>query len=399
MARHALYEGTFRKYHTELNLQQSADDFITIAREAANTLMASGRFDIYNSGDTQSDYSSLFNSTNLSGNNEVIFSRFFEDGTLSSGWWSFMFGNYEVSPSKDLLQAYLMNDGSFYSSVPDFESQLFVSEFMDRDPRLSQTYAFPGWELINTSTYSQGGGIYIQQLQKNFSGYHQIKGFVNDKDATVANSLDLPLLRYAETLLIYAEAKAELGELTQDDLNRTINKLRARAGIPDLMLNPPVDPIQEARYPNVKSNVQWKELLEIRRERRIELALEGFRIDDLNRWYAGTLLEKEPEGLYFPGLGKYDLTGDGINDIILIDVSESIPDSDNKEENAQGVKLIYYRVGLQDSDASFYLSDGNNGVISTVKDRGVFVEPKYYYRPVPSTQLTLNPNLEQVFGW
>jgi hypothetical protein len=111
------------------------------------------------------------------------------------------------------------------------------------------------------------------------------------------------------------------------------------------------------------------------------------------------LLENEPEGLYFPGLGKYDLTGDGIVDIILIDVSESIPEADDKEENELGVKLIYYRVGYQDSDASFYLSNGNSGTIATVKDRGSFVEPKYYYRPVPQTQVTLNPNLTQIFGW
>jgi hypothetical protein len=399
MARNALYEGTFRKYHSELNLQQSADDFLKIARDAASEIMDGGNFDIHNTGHPNEDYGSLFNSTDLSGNSEIIFSRVFEDGLLSSGWWSFMFGNYEVSPSKDLLQAYLMADGSFYSSQSGFETKLFVEEFIDRDPRLKQTYAYPGWELLNTSTYSQGGGIYIQQLQKNFSGYHQIKGFVNNPDVTVSNSLDLPIIRYAEILLIYAEAKAELGELTASDLDLSINKLRSRAGLAALTLNPDVDPIQEARYTNIKANAQWKALLEIRRERRIELALEGFRIDDLNRWMAGPLLEKEPEGLYFPGLGKYDLTGDDIEDIILIDASESIPDSGDKEENELGEKLIYYRVGFQDSDASFYLSNGNSGTIATVKDRGTFVEPKYYYRPVPSTQITLNPNLTQVFGW
>jgi hypothetical protein len=54
--------------------------------------------------------------------------------------------------------------------------------------------------------------------------------------------------------------------------------------MPAISLNPKVDPVQEARYPNIKSNAQWKELLEIRRERRVELALEGYRIDDLNRF-------------------------------------------------------------------------------------------------------------------
>ncbi len=399
MARNALYEGTFRKYHSELNLQQTADIYLKLARDASGAIIESGKFDIFNTGEPKTDYASLFISSNLVGNKEVIFSRIFQEGLLASGWWSFMFGNYEVSPSKDLLQTYLMNDGSFYSSQNGFETRQFVQEFENRDPRLHQTYAFPGWELINTSTYSQGGGIYIQQLQKNFSGYHQIKGFVNSRDQAVSNDLDLPVIRYAETLLIYAEAMAELGELTLSDLDMTINKLRARVGMPAMVLNPEVDPVQEARYPNVKSNAQWKELLEIRRERRVELALEGYRIDDINRWNAGKLLEKEPEGLYFPGLGKYDLTGDGIEDIVLIDVSESIPAADDKEENALGVTLIYYRVGYQDSDASFYLNGGTSGTIATVKEMGVFLEPQYYYRPVPATEVILNPNLSQIFGW
>jgi hypothetical protein len=399
MARNALYEGTYRKYHTELNLQGSANSFLTLARDAAIQIIQSGNFAIHNTGNSSTDYGELFTSTDLAGNSEVIFSRVYEDGLLNSGWWSFMFGNYEVSPSKDLLQSYLQADGSFYTAQDGYETKLFVDEFDNRDQRLYQTYAYPGWELINTSTYSQGGGIYIQQLQKNFSGYHQLKGFVNNPDESVSNSLDLPIIRYAEILLIFAEAKGEMGELTDADLDMSVNLLRSRAGVSPMTLNPAVDPVQEARYPNIKSNTQWRELLEIRRERRVELALEGYRIDDLNRWMAGLLLENEPEGLYFPGLGKYDLTGDGIDDIILIDVSESIPAADDKEENELGVKLIYYRVGYQDSDASFYLSDGNSGTIATVKDRGSFVEPKYYYRPVPQTQVTLNPNLTQIFGW
>jgi hypothetical protein len=268
----------------KLNLQGSANSFLTLARDAAIQIIQSGNFAIHNTGNSSTDYGELFTSTDLAGNSEVIFSRVYEDGLLNSGWWSFMFGNYEVSPSKDLLQSYLQADGSFYSAQDGYETKLFVDEFDNRDQRLYQTYAYPGWELINTSTYSQGGGIYIQQLQKNFSGYHQLKGFVNNPDESVSNSLDLPIIRYAEILLIFAEAKGEMGELTDSDLDMSVNLLRSRAGVSPMTLNPAVDPVQEARYPNIKSNTQWRELLEIRRERRVELALEGYRIDDLNRW-------------------------------------------------------------------------------------------------------------------
>jgi hypothetical protein len=399
MARHALHEGTYRKYHDELNLQSTADKYLEMARDLAKDIINNGGFSIYTTGDPSSDYGSLFNSADLTDNPEIILPRIHDYNVNNSGWWEGIFGNYEVSPSKDLLQAYLMDDGSFYTDQDNYETKLFVDEFENRDPRLYQTYAYPGFELINTRTYAQGGGIYIQQLQKNFSGYHQLKGFINVKDDEFISSVDFPVVRYAEILLIYAEARAELGELTQGDLDMTVNVLRDRAGMPHMTMNPEVDPVQEARYQNVKSNNQWKEILEIRRERRIEFALEGYRFDDLMRWKAGKLVEKEPEGLYFPGLGKYDLTGDGVEDIILIDVSESVPLPENKETNSLGETLIYHRVGMQDSDAAVYLKNGDSGTIQTVRERGTFVEPKYYYRPVPETHVTVNPKLTQIFGW
>ena len=394
MARHALYEGTFRKYHDELGMQGSANQFLEMARDMTMDIMNSGNYSIYNTGNPDADYGSLFISTDLTGNPEVILPNISITNLKNSGFWEYMFGNYESSPARDLMQAYLMKDGTPYTQ-PGYETNEFVAEFVDRDPRLYQTYAPPGWELIRTATYAQGGGIYIQQLQKNFSGYHQLKGFVNNTDQEYSDDVDIPVLRYAETLLTYAEAKAELGQLTQGDLDMTINVLRDRAGMPHLMMNPPVDPVQAARYPDVSS----PEILEIRRERRIELALEGYRFDDLMRWKAGKLIEAEPQGLYFSGLGKYDLTGDGVEDIILIDVSETIPDGPDKELNSLGVPLIYYRAGMQDSDASVYLQNGSIGTVQTVRERGEFMEPKYYYRPIPQTHVTVNPNLKQLFGW
>jgi hypothetical protein len=396
MARYALYEGTFRKYHNEIGLESSANTYLEIARDKAKQVMDNGGFAIYNTGNPESDYATLFNSQDLTSNSEVIFANVNTDQVKNSGWWEWMFGDYETSPSKDLLQSYLMADGSYYSSQTGYETRLFTEEFENRDPRLKQTYAYPGWELINTGTYAQGGGIYVQKLQKNFTGYHQIKGFVNSTDQTVSNGVDFPSLRYAEILLTYAEAKAELGSLTQEDLNVTVNVLRDRAGMPHLIINPPVDAWQEAKYPNITSSLK-STILEIRRERRIEFALEGYRYDDLMRWGAGKLLEHEPVGPYFPGLGKYDLTGDGIEDIVLLDVSESIPSE--KEENELGVKLIYYRVGPQDSDANVYISGNNMGYIQSIKERGTFVDPKYYYRPIPQSDVTVNPNLTQILGW
>ena len=395
MARAALYEGTFRKYHPELGLESSADQYLAMARDLSLEIMNSGKYSLHSTGNPNMDYYDLFVSSDLTSNPEIIFTNISQDQLKNSGNSEIIFGNFETSPSRDLLQAYLMKDGSYYTNQADYETKQFVEEFANRDPRLNQTYAYPGWELIRTGTYAQGGGIYVQQLNKNFSGYHQIKGYVNSREQTVINDVDYPVMRYAEILLIFAEAKAELGELSQTDLDNSINLLRARVDMPALTMSVAVDPVQQARYPMVTNPV----LLEIRRERRIELAMEGNRHEDLMRWAAGKLLEAEPEGMYFPDLGKYDLTGDGVEDIILIDESETIPAGADKELNALGVPLIYYRTSLPDGNGGVYLENGNNGTVQTINERGTFIEPKFYYRPVPATQVTINPNLTQIFGW
>jgi len=141
-------------------------------------------------------------------------------------------------------------------------------------------------------------------------------------------------------------------------------------------------------------------LLEIRRERRVELALEGYRFDDLMRWHAGLLLAHIPEGMYFPGLGKYDLTGDGNEDVILIGENETIPAENQKESNALGEKLIYYKAGSFGDNVTVFLRNGTGGgtLVTEMTPRS-FIEPKYYYRPVPYGQVVLNPNLSQIFGW
>ena len=358
--------------------------------------MEEGGFEIYNTGKPEEDYYTLFNSLDLTTNPEMIQARYYERSTASNGFWAYMFGNYIPCPTKDLVQAYLMKDGTFYSSQPGYKTKQFVEEFQNRDPRMWQTLAYPGWELINTMTYAPGAGIYVQNLNKNFSGYHQIKGFINNKDEDYYLSIDYPVIRYAEVLLTYAEAKAELGTISQTDLDKSINILRDRAGMPHLNINPDTDPVMAEAFPGINSIT-----LEIRRERRVELAFEGFRFDDLMRWKAGKLLEKEPEGLYFPSLGKFDLTGDGIEDIYLIPSTEDIPAENDKETNSLGEKLVYYKTGtIDDASATVYLTEGTKGNILTIKDMGTFQEPKFYYRPIPRREMELNPNLgPQLFGW
>lgn len=390
-ARIALYEGTFRRYHPELNLQATATAFLAKAAAAANDIIASNQFSL------AGDYASLFNSADLSGNPEVLLARTY-DNDLALGASQYPFFDYEMSPSKDLVQTYLMKDGSRYSDQAGYQTFQFVKEFQNRDPRLSKTVVPPGAVLIEFGSSRP----YVQLLAPKFTGYHQMKGYINTTDAKTINDVDFPAFRYAEALLIYAEAKAELGELTQSDLDNTINLLRDRAGITtplDLATaNANPDPLLAAKYPDV-TGANKGVILEIRREKRVEFAAEGYRFDDLMRWHAGKELEKIQEGLYFPGLGSFDLTGDGVIDITLIDKSTPIPDT--PPNNSLGVPIKYYQVGTINDGVTVALKNGTaGGPIVTDSEIRNFVEPKYYYRPVPNAQVTLNPNLgPQLFGW
>ncbi|MNK68006.1 SusD family protein [compost metagenome] len=206
-------------------------------------------------------------------------------------------------------------------------------------------------------------------------------------------------MRYAEVLLINAEAKAELGTLTQADLDVTVNVLRRRVGVPALQLataNTQVDPVLAARYPNAQGANKGA-LLEIRRERRVELACEGFRFNDVLRWKTGDLLAVAPHGIYVPALGAMDITGDGNPDIAILENEKATGPIDQLPEAVKTKLVKYYLDG-----GAFYLSNGTSGyIMMTVdqKNKRSFIAPKYYYKPIPLGQITLNPNLKQVFGW
>ena len=212
---------------------------------------------------------------------------------------------------------------------------------------------------------------------------------------------DLPVYRYGEVLLICAEAKAELGTLTQEDLDISINIIRDRVDLPALNLaiaNNDIDPIQAAQYPNV-SGTNKGVILEIRRERRVELALEGNRLQDIHRWAVGELLAKAPQGVYISGLGAYDVTGDGIPDYaFLASKNDESPIADLPADQRENLTIYY----LDENANAFYLSEGTQGFIMFATDRDnprKWIDPQYYYRPISVQDQLLNPSLEQVFGW
>lgn len=389
LARFALNEGTFRKYHSELNLTNDYTRFLTIAADASAKIMNEGGFSI--TGSSVADYALLFNSNALSGNKEIILWKDF-DASLDVGNFSALVLNFNFALSRSLADSYLNTDGTPFTNF----TKPFTQLFDNRDPRMKATINYPGWV--------QPGTTVPYRANPTMGGYGQIKFYPATSALNAGYGKqynDLPVFRLGETLLINAEAKAELGNITQADLDKTINLLRARVGMPKLTMGVALDPALTAQYPNAAGS-NLNVLLEIRRERRVELAGEGLRFDDLMRWKAGKLLQNNQQGMYIPALGAYDVTGDGVEDIaVLASPSDEAPIAGLPAAVKSGLAK-YYLKDAAGKDNTFYLSGGNSGYVVFTRDREqprTFIEPQYYYRPIPRQQTLLNPNLKQIFGW
>lgn len=386
ISRFCLYEGSFRKYHTELGLSD-ADVFFNRAADASMEIMNSSKFAIYSTGKFDKDYNVLFKSEDLSSNPEVILQLDFDKklgkthGVVVDAYWGL---------TKSLADSYLMKDGSKFTDIANFDKKSYTEVFANRDPRMRQTFMEPGYIKPNTSSEFL--------VRATYGGYTQQKFLHDDKDNSQWDApTDMALYRYAEILLNYAEAKAELGTITQNDIDKSIKLIRNRVNMPNLNVataNGNPDAIQAGYYPNVKGANKGV-ILEIRRERRVELACEGFRETDMYRWACGPTLAKAQFGMYVAAFGGIDVTGDGKPDIaILNSPTETAPIAALPNKEA----LIKYYL----SDGGFYLTEGDHGFIgmnADISQPKSFIDPKYYYYPIPNSAIVVNPNLKQPPGW
>lgn len=377
-SRVGLYEGTYEKYHGIGDGSQYLEQSVNASMELIN----SGQFALYSTGNPAKDYQDLFLFEHAEPG-EVILARVYEAGleTFHTGTNQFISSTLAAPGlTKSLLNTYLMADGAPFTAQAGYDTMTFFVETQTRDPRLAQTIRTPGYTRIGASQ------ALIPDFNNARTGYQVIKYVLDpyyDINYNVSTN-DLPIFRYAEILLNYAEAKAELGQLSQADLNLSVNLIRERAGMPAMDLGTlTIDPVLATRYPNVSG--QQAAILEIRRERRVELVLEGFRYDDLMRWANGDLLAQTFEGMYFPNIGEIDLDKDGVVDLFL---DEVIPE--DKLPNVQ-----YWKLG-----EVFVLSEGSKGYIHVHPTITKTFDPgKHYLFPLPRTEILLNSNLTQNPGW
>ncbi len=355
-ARMCLFEGTYRKYR---NIAGS-EKFLQEAASASQRLITEGHYQIHNTGKPTVDYASLFNSIDLNGNKEMIMFKAYITGLLGTATsWNLQSNNFNTSASKSLIESYLCVDGK-----PISQSDLYLgdktiqSEMTNRDPRLNQTITFPGTGIQTSSKIPAISGSGISGVGIVPTGYQIQKFWVEDQQEYVRiqnGILDAPIFRYAEVLLINAEANAELGSATQETIDKTINLLRKRAGMPNMVIANLVKD-QKSDFPSLPVLLD-----EIRRERRVELAIEALRYDDLVRWKAGSLLNKPVLGMKF-----------------IQSVYPKAVIGSSIYVNADGYILPYGK---------------------SLPTGRTYDEDRSYLLPLPLDELALNPALKQNPGW
>ncbi len=375
-----LFEGTFRKYHGLGDWEDCLKESVA----ASETFMKTSGYRLYAEG--EQPYRDLFTLLK-SDDTEIILSRAYGAALglvhdSNGRYTSVSMGRPGLA--KDVVNMYLMKDGTRFTEKAGYKTMDFIEETKDRDPRLAQTIRTPGYKRI-------GSGISVApDMASTMTGYQIIKYVGESKyDSYKSSENDLPVFRTAEVYLNLAEAKAELGTLAQADVDATVNMLRQRVGMalldmeavnsdPDRYLMDPVTGYTGVEGPDTGV------ILEIRRERTVELIAEGFRYWDIMRWKAGKRFERPFYGMYFPGAGEYDLDGNGTIDYVIY--------SGAKPQEQQGV--VYASLAEANLSPEGYITC--HGDIARKFD-----ESKDYLYPIPTKDIVLtsgairqNPNWE-----
>lgn len=358
-----LYEGTFRKYCTTAENGIAPDaarskKYLEESVKASQALM-DGTYTL------SAKYGDIYNALGLNGNKEIIFFRNYEKDVVMHGLVDYTCGSTEQRGiTRDAFDAFLFKDGKPLANtgldksdlaVKNADGNYSIKKALDnRDPRLSvlvdSIVCFKGHGWKRPAPAAAGGANMTSS-----TGYTIFK-FDNQtlesyyRTNTNTGYTDAPLYWYSVILLNYAEAKAELGTITQDELDKSVNLIQKRAFGNDnakITLNPAADPANNHGV----SNLIW----EIRRARRCELMLDNwYRYWDLIRWHQLDKIDTEAHPAVNQGAHVGNVT-----------------------------------------DGPTITSDGYIQATNAVRK----FNKKYYLYPIPTQQITLNPAIKQNFGW
>ena len=362
LSRVALYEGSWQKFHN--NNASAANELFATAAAAAKAVIDSKAYSLFYSdalgGKDSYRYLFILENTDCNpakltkaDNKEYIFSHRHDEATKKIGT-NITHGaqNSGVYVTRKLADLYRCQDGLPIAKSPKFQGYTGQNtEFADRDNRMNATLLRHGQKYWNNDGKWRTTWTAADEEDALTCDRRSQSGYINNKWATerkvddTNEGYDYPVIRYAEVLLNYAEAVFEQGESISDaDLDLSLNVVRQRS-------NP--DMVKLSNSLVSANGLSMRD--EIRAERTVELALEGFRVDDLKRWKtAETEMPQDLRGIPMTGWFATNWT------------------NQTRPLDADGCIILY--------------------------DGRVWAEKNYLY-PIPSDELQLNPELGQNKGW
>lgn len=276
-----LFEGTWQKYHA--NNTAKAAEYLKAAKDYAAALMQTNAYSIAPS------YKSLTTSEDLAGNPEIIMYRSYVENVVMHSLMSFQNTEMEMSsPSRSFVDAFLTKNGLpiHQAGNTDYKGKEYAKEILNRDPRLADNIdEESGLRLNGVAAVYAASGYYANRYVN--------KDLINKPGGmSNTNTTDAPVMKLNEVMLNYIEAAAELADLgqytlTQADFDKTINAIRDRQStqMPHVTLAGNALKVNGVEINDPDRDATVKPILwEIRRERRVELAYEGLRFNDLRRW-------------------------------------------------------------------------------------------------------------------
>ena len=368
-----LYEGTFCKYRTQADNGKAPDltranRYLQECVDASEELRTSGKFQLNSwTPNTAGKIYTIYNSLDLSTNKEVIFYNHYEKDVKSHGLCDFTCSSTTQSGiTKDAVDAFLFKDGKPLSTTTlnkndearrNAKGHYSIAHLLNnKDKRLSllidSIICFKNHGWIRNEPSPNGPLPAEMTSSTGYSVYKYDNPQMELYYRTNANTnyTDIPLFWLATVLLNDAEAKAEMGTITQADLDNTVNLLQTRAELPPLTLNPTVDPANNMGV----SNLIW----ELRRTRRCELMCDlDYRYWDLVRWHQLDKLDSNLHPTINYGANIHQLT------------------------DKTGLSVVGDYLKATSSTRSF--------------------NSKYYQYPIPSNELELNEKegMKQNPGW
>lgn len=316
----ALFAATWEKYHraenddfydkTLTNAEEQITDWLNQAVKAAEDVMSRKVWSISRLNENPlTDYRDLFVTTDLTGNQEVLWWRRYDVSSVGGNNVTYYSsdggGNKGVSAS--LVDDYLTRDGRPFIGKEKMEAKLVYGEELDpdlRDPRLSQTVFMPGqamkgsvlfeWPPIDQTGYLKNTTGYALLKHSEFSEPSTSSAYNEGRGQTPAIQV-----RYADILLNYAEALAELnGAGNADKIKSALQLLRDRVDMPGVDFEREFNDDPDYPFHNLDKYIQA-----VRRERRVEKAAENCRLTDILRWAAADelIVNKHPVGALYTG--------------------------------------------------------------------------------------------------